>query len=390
MYSLESKLVEDNVNKVSNDLKSVNLNVEAVSDGLNIPKENSHNFIDTVNADIKTKPANSENHLSQINSVAATINEKPEFIPAPISENELQHLNFNQFKNLIGDNDSFYAPSNAEFKKIKEKYGENPDYEDSFQYDDTDHHVGIINVGEELKADTRHVENFAQNLIADEDKGVTYYSGGDKSLVINDNQAIEMKHKYSSQGKVVLDFSKGNEYAKIIIYDLRRKPVERKSHVIHPAKLSASKSKNLNQIKHKKQKKLKSKTHKWSKVKMLKSKITQRHEPDKQKLAYFKSLKKDIVKADNQELFPAQRNVMNRNSFENNGFKKSKFVSDGYQNGGLGNYIFGSDRYGRIGFENNDFDNSNTFPGRTLQDKMEKSLLREYIWQYNKKEKCSS
>ena len=39
---------------------------------------------------------------------------------------------------------------------------------------------------------------------------------------INDDQAINMKHKYGRNGKVVLDFSKGNEDARIIIYDFRK------------------------------------------------------------------------------------------------------------------------------------------------------------------------
>lgn len=52
-----------------------------------------------------------------------------------------------------------------------------------------------------------------------------------KSL-INDNQAIELKRKYGKHGKVVLDFSKGNDDAKIIVYDFHRHPsVDKRSRI---------------------------------------------------------------------------------------------------------------------------------------------------------------
>ena len=47
-------------------------------------------------------------------------------------------------------------------------------------------------------------------------------NGDDFKAIMNDNQAIEMKQRYGKHGKVVLDFSKGNDNAKIIVYDLQK------------------------------------------------------------------------------------------------------------------------------------------------------------------------
>ncbi|XP_065671293.1 uncharacterized protein LOC100201507 isoform X3 [Hydra vulgaris] len=258
-----SKIIEEN--KILKDLNPININNDAN---------------DFINSDKKNKIVN-----------IAAVDDKPEFIPVPKSP-ESQQSKVDQPKNL--SDDLFFAPGNADFKKIKEIYGGNPNYEDSFQYDDTDHHVGIINIDEESQVQN---PNHIENLVPGKNNGIAFYSGQDSSLVINDNQAIEMKNKYSNRGKVVLDFSKGNEYAKIIIYDLRKKPVERKSLVHYPA------SKNSNSKRH-------------TKIDVFKK---------SKNLGGKKSLqKKDLQSKTKESDFSNQqqhheKNIMNRNYFENHG-----------------------------------------------------------------------
>ncbi|XP_065648500.1 uncharacterized protein LOC100201507 isoform X9 [Hydra vulgaris] len=266
-----SKIIEEE-NKILKDLNPIN---------------NNNGANDFINSDKKNKIVN-----------IAAVDDKPEFIPVPKSP-EFEQSKVDQPKNL--SDDLFFAPGNADFKKIKEIYGGNPNYEDSFQYDDTDHHVGIINIDEESKVQN---PNHVENLVPGKNNGIAFYSGQDSSLVINDNQAIEMKNKYSNRGKVVLDFSKGNEYAKIIIYDLRKKPVERKSLVHYPA------SKNSNSKKH-------------TKLDVFKKSKNLGGKKGLQKKEDLKSKTKESDFSNQQKYH--EKNIMNRNYFENHG--QNKFES---------------------------------------------------------------
>lgn len=113
-------------------------------------------------------------------------------------------------------------PSNDDLKNIYTKYKENDIDDASFEYNDgTKHDQNYKQASPNINVQpfAKMVPRESEPILLDVDDKFDSGNAEELKSLINDDQAISLKRKFGDSRKVVLDFSKGNNQAKIIVYD---------------------------------------------------------------------------------------------------------------------------------------------------------------------------